>query len=364
MASEEVIYTIAYMLICLCLVVPPNEFRSAGLTIQNIFSEWLGSENLDFVRYHIKRSTATILFHSILPLGYFLGYCFCLSNYDIILQPWKLPFTWQIATVISVILPIVASLLYFYWSRNDWKTHPIAVRVGHHGDSWQSIAAQIDVEFRRIDKFQTGPPGRRVIVTDSWVLQTSAYTLDIAQQEDVHLNTLESQNFNYTDESPVGVQFISLKVLSVNQNISPFVIRINAAEYSDFKAKLRTPIINVRNVIIQETLTERFSEAFREQVISNGVYRLTAGSEAPVSCIGCMQVQANIKLTKRCDEDNGGDCVSCNCRPMWCLTCMSKWFASRQNQDSPQQWMAGKSPCPTCRSKFCMLDVRLVAIPQ
>ncbi|XP_033125524.1 E3 ubiquitin-protein ligase TM129-like [Anneissia japonica] len=363
MASEEVIYTIAYMLISVCLVVPPNEFRAAGLTIQNIFSDWLGSEDIDFVRYHIKRSTATILFHSFLPLGYLLGYAFCFSNSDL-LQPWKLQLFWQISITVSILLPLISGILSYYWSQNDWKKHPIALRASYHGDSWQSVAAIIDVEFRRIDKFQTGPPGRRVIVTDSWILQTSTYLMDIARQDDVHLNTIESQNFNFTDESTVGVQYISLNVISVNPNISQFTIRMNATEYGDFKAKLRTQIINVRNIIIQETITERFAEAFRQQVVSNGVYRLPAGSQEPDSCIGCMQVPANIKLTKLCDDNNVGDCVSCNCRPMWCLTCMSKWFASRQSQDSPQNWMSSKSPCPTCRSKFCMLDVRLVAMTR
>ena len=53
-------------------------------------------------------------------------------------------------------------------------------------------------------------------------------------------------------------------------------------------------------------------------------------------------------------------CQTCRCRPLWCLHCMGKWFASRQDQNTPHTWMAGTAPCPMCRSVFCMLDILLV----
>jgi len=73
-----------------------------------------------------------------------------------------------------------------------------------------------------------------------------------------------------------------------------------------------------------------------------------------------MQVQANIKLQKLCGSTGEGECVPCYCRPMWCIDCMGKWYASRQDQQQPDQWLASTSPCPTCRAKFCMLDVCLI----
>lgn len=77
-------------------------------------------------------------------------------------------------------------------------------------------------------------------------------------------------------------------------------------------------------------------------------------------CIGCMQTSANIKLLKNCQEPNEGECQQCYCRPMWCLTCMGKWFASRQDQQHPETWLASRVPCPTCRAKFCILDVCVI----
>lgn len=55
-------------------------------------------------------------------------------------------------------------------------------------------------------------------------------------------------------------------------------------------------------------------------------------------CIGCMTSEASVKLTKNCtDRDasneivNGAPvrkCVSCKCRPLWCVDCMGKWLVN------------------------------------
>ena len=76
MASVQLVYTVAYVLISICLIAPPTEFVSAGLTVQNVMSNFLGSEDMNFIYYHIRRTAATVLFHSILPLGL---YCLWLS---------------------------------------------------------------------------------------------------------------------------------------------------------------------------------------------------------------------------------------------------------------------------------------------
>ena len=64
-----IVFTLAYGLVSLCFVAPPREFVSAGFTVQNIMSSYLGSEDMDFVGYHLKRTTSTLLLHSLLPLG-------------------------------------------------------------------------------------------------------------------------------------------------------------------------------------------------------------------------------------------------------------------------------------------------------
>lgn len=75
-----------------------------------------------------------------------------------------------------------------------------------------------------------------------------------------------------------------------------------------------------------------------------------------------MQAEPNIKLQKKCDDvpvadHEHGRCTNCYCRPMWCVDCMAKWFASRQNQHEKDVWLQQKATCPMCRATFCMLDV-------
>ncbi|XP_070540927.1 E3 ubiquitin-protein ligase TM129-like [Ptychodera flava] len=354
--STEFIFTLGYWLVALCLAVPPQEFQSAGLTIQNLLSHWLGSEELHFVYYHMKRTTATVVFHSLIPIGYYIGLAIAVPDLDL----WNISqvrLLWKVYLICSVIFCIVSCSLAFYWSRKKWNNHPIAIKLGYLGDAWRAVASSVNIEFRRIDKFASGPIGRRVIVTDSWVIKTTTYSIDIAHQGDVHLTLEESQTHDIHYESNTTVQFLNIRVDSVNPHTKSFKVRLNSIEYNDLKDKLSAPIRNVRNILIHQSLTDKFLETFRDQVQLNPVYHLPSNAVDLDPCIGCMQSTANIKLQKLCDNPDRGDCVQCYCRPMWCLECMSKWFASRQNQNEPQTWLSSKSPCPTCRAKFCILDV-------
>ena len=69
MESPDLVFTVVYVLMAMCFISPPTEFVSAGLTVQNILAPILGSEDMFFIQYHIKRTTATLLIHSLLPLG-------------------------------------------------------------------------------------------------------------------------------------------------------------------------------------------------------------------------------------------------------------------------------------------------------
>ena len=48
MASEELIFTLAYIILTVCFIHPPTEFVSAGLTVQNLLANFLGSEDMNF----------------------------------------------------------------------------------------------------------------------------------------------------------------------------------------------------------------------------------------------------------------------------------------------------------------------------
>ncbi|WAR22491.1 TM129-like protein [Mya arenaria] len=311
------LFTFMYFFFSALLVAPPTEFISAGLTIQNVLSRYLGSEQIGFVYFHIKRTSATLL------------HC-----------PGSVcPSAATLHTLVGTFLVPAACLVVLYWSQNKWDNHPIARQLDNLKEpesNWRAVASSVNVEFRRIDKFTSGPPtGRRIIVTDSWVIKTSTYFVHVAHQSDIHLSLSATEEHNISYEN----------------------MTLNALDYKDLKEKLQSPVRNARNIVIRQTLSEQFLHAFAEQISLNPEVD---------TCIGCMQKQSDINLYKRCEspepgqpvpEGSGEPCVQCYCRPMWCLECMGKWFASRQDQQRPDTWLGSKSPCPTCRAVFCILDV-------
>ncbi|XP_018410267.1 PREDICTED: E3 ubiquitin-protein ligase TM129 [Nanorana parkeri] len=361
MESPAVTFTLAYVVFAVCFVFTPNEFHSAGITVQNLLSGWLGSEDLSFIHYHIRRTTATVLVHSLLPLGYYVGMCFAAPENNLY-YVYTASEGWKAFALMAVALPTLMSLLALYWSQKRWSNHPLARTLAHHAlprSGWRVVASSINTEFRRIDKFATGVPGARVIVTDTWVMKVTTYRVYVAQQQDIHLTVTESRQHELTPDSNTPIQFITIRVASINPNVRPFDIRLNSTEYGELKEKLHAPIRNAANVVIHQTLSDLFLETFRSLVEANSFYQLPSSQELE-PCIGCMQTSANIKLVKNCHEPNDGECQQCYCRPMWCLTCMGKWFASRQDQQHPETWLSSQVPCPTCRAKFCIVDVCIV----
>lgn len=71
-ATLFVIYTFGYIFFCLLMIAPPTEFVAAGLTVQNVLSSFLGSEEMGFIYYHLRRTAATVLVHSCFPLGWYI----------------------------------------------------------------------------------------------------------------------------------------------------------------------------------------------------------------------------------------------------------------------------------------------------
>ncbi|XP_044061618.1 E3 ubiquitin-protein ligase TM129 isoform X2 [Siniperca chuatsi] len=383
MESPELTFTLAYIVFSLCFVFTPNEFRSAGLTIQNLFSSWLGSEDVGFTQYHVRRTSITVLVHSALPLGYYMGMCVAAPEKNLG-YVHQVSDSWRAFLLLSLCLQLASWTLVIYWSRRRWHNHPISRTLQAHvqppHSSWGSVATSINSEFRRIDKFATGAPGARVIVTDSWVLKASwsrlylfpvgprlcsphvvtTYHVHMALQSECHVTVTESRQHQLSPDSASPAQILTLRVDSINPAVRPFDIRLNSTEYAELREKLHAPIRNSANVVIHQTISELFLETFRAQVDLNQRYTLPSGQEME-PCIGCMQVPANTKLLRLCHvEGADNECQQCFCRPMWCLSCLGRWFASRQDQQRPETWLSSRVPCPTCRAKFCILDICVV----
>lgn len=365
MENPELSFTFAYLVFSLCFVFTPNEFRSAGLTVQNLFSSWLGSEDVGFIQYHVRRTSITVLVHSALPLGYYMGMCIAAPEKSLG-YIYQASDSWRAVLLLSLCLQLVSWTLVIYWSRRHWHNHPISRALQAHirppHSSWGSVAASINTEFRRVDKFATGAPGARVIVTDSWVLKVTTYYVYMALQSECHVTVTESRQHQLSPDSASPTQILTLRVNSINPTVRPFDIRLSSTEYAELREKLHAPIRNSANVVIHQTMSDLFLETFKAQVELNQQYNPPSGQEME-PCIGCMQVPASTKLVKLCQAegaDHESECQQCFCRPMWCLSCLGRWFASRQDQQRPETWLSSRVPCPTCRAKFCILDICVV----
>ncbi|XP_049340102.1 E3 ubiquitin-protein ligase TM129 isoform X5 [Astyanax mexicanus] len=229
---ERVEYTLGYIVFTVCVLFTPNEFRSAGLTVQNLFSSWIGSEDIGFIQFHLRRTALTLLIHCALPLGYYVGMCLAAPEENLF-SIHSASSGWQLYFGLSATLQLFSVALVFYWSRNGWSNHPISHTLSKFAlpqSSWRSVASSINTEFRRIEKFATGPPDARVIVTDTWVMKVTVYRLHVTLQQDAHLTVIDSKQHDMSPDSGTPVQILTLRVASINPNIKSFDIR-RASEY-------------------------------------------------------------------------------------------------------------------------------------
>uniref|UniRef100_A0A8C5SIK6 Transmembrane protein 129, E3 ubiquitin ligase n=1 Tax=Laticauda laticaudata TaxID=8630 RepID=A0A8C5SIK6_LATLA len=268
-------FTLAYLVLAVCFVFPPSEFHLAGLTVQNLLGSWLGSEDVAFVHYHLRRGTGTLLAHAALPLGYYLGMCvvapekqlFTISQAS---EPWKIFFAG------ALLLLVLAVTFAYYWSRDGWSHHPLvrtlsAFALPPHAN-WRAVALSINAEFRRIDKFATGPPGARLIVTDSWILKVTTYSFNAALQQDLQLTVIDSRQQDLLLDANMPAQFLTIRVASADPRVKAFDIRLNSSEYGELQDKLRAPIQNGANVVIHQSLSDLFLETFSSLVERNPPY--------------------------------------------------------------------------------------------
>ncbi|KAK3912130.1 E3 ubiquitin-protein ligase TM129 [Frankliniella fusca] len=362
MTSPSVYFSLFYVVLTLCIIFPPPEFKSAGLTLEAIFQKWLGSENEMFIQYHVKRTTMNLFLHSMVPFGYILGleYVRAYSYADVeqqLLPTWS--YSWKIYVVTATLIPLTVCALFFWWFPNLWRNHPISRKLAVYanpGATWWAVASDINIEFRRVNKITIQSSSVvRVVATDNWVIKISPYTLDVAHQSDTALILSSADVHPWSPHINDNVQFVNIEVKPTRQNAQPFKIRLNALDLKDLQNRITRPITVLENVRVQGSLIDRFLETFSDEVAKNPVY---STSEELESCIGCMQVTANVKLRKMCEEEpaHRDNCTNCYCRPMWCVDCMARWFASRQDKE-PATWLSSKCSCPLCRARFCILDV-------
>lgn len=83
------------------------------------------------------------------------------------------------------------------------------------------------------------------------------------------MTVIATEDHDFSHESSVAVQYLNIRVASINPAVKPFVIRLLSTDYGELREKIQAPIRNARNIIIHQSLTDRFLEAFRQQVEEN-----------------------------------------------------------------------------------------------
>ncbi|XP_045459913.1 E3 ubiquitin-protein ligase TM129 [Melitaea cinxia] len=347
----DVLVTLFYILFAICVVHPPAEFVSAGFTIPQLFDNFLGSENTNFVGYHMKRTTITALIHSALPVGYVVT-LWCAGQRG----------EWMLASFAAMmIIPGLVILKLVSWWEHKSK-HPIVKPLIPYvtpGIDWRVIAADLNTQFRSVDKVSIPLSATsKFVVTQIWLIKLTQYGLNLVKQSDCTLVATAADRHNLSTTGEDEVQYVNIEVIPTRDDIEKFSFRISTTSLRELQPRLDRAVRVPENISLLPTLIERFIEVFKQHIEENPVYITDQELEL---CIGCMQNTADVKLNRRCDpqenvEEPYRPCEQCNCRVLWCCSCMARWWVSRAG-GPPSSWLAARGSCPVCRAVFCLLDV-------
>ncbi|VDL97568.1 unnamed protein product [Schistocephalus solidus] len=448
LSGTDVVLTMSYALFAFGLIVPPDVLLASGLTLENLFHRWLGSEEISFVTYHLRRTIMVRLVAGFLPLGYFLFMMFFASTS---LATYLLG---GIGLSLSLALVIFTHVCTVWYARGTWEGHPtvrnlceIVKRVqetpptegdppelellrslsslrylkcrssvfyGRHSvssgsaykllitafcitttdNSWQSVASHIDAECRRLEKFTaysgrgliSSWPGRRFLVTNSWILFSHASTFKpifqfmgrlcaMVVDSQTLLDTQTTTMSGHPAGENLGTQTMAtVRIVDSENGLCQLSVVIPVGDLEELRTYLQFPLIVAQGVVLEPTIVQQFLTAFLRLVAENPTVRppadmvrilcrnvLCAHHELE-SCIGCMSQTVNACLRRNCVSAPEAHCGVCHCRPMWCASCLGRWFASRVTEahKPTSEWLSCRVPCPTCRAAFCIRDVALL----
>nr|CDS26084.1 Transmembrane protein 129 [Hymenolepis microstoma] len=241
------------------------------------------------------------------------------------------------------------------------------------------VVSSIDKEFRMMEKFvafsgrglTSSWSGRRIVVTPSWILYSHrtkflpiSQLLDRIQAVVVATRCINNQTLSPDGDEeressdPLlgsGVVMATIRIADMDSGVCLLSFDLPANEIESFRTHLRCQLAFAQGVSLEPSIIQRFLDVFTAAVHENDSIECPLSMELE-RCIGCLTTQTNVALRRFCGSS---ECGSCQCRPMWCETCLGRWFASRlANARVPtSDWLGSRVPCPTCRSQLCVRDI-------
>ena len=197
----------------------------------------------------------------------------------------------QIKLSLSFIIATTLLLMVYNWSRDNYALHPICIQLkklanlpentASTNSVWKAIANEINIEFRRIEKFSSGTFYNRIYVTDTWFLKVNLYGLIICKHQDSEFILTHSNDIHLTYDGTPSIQYLNILVKSMANNdvnsftyFKPFYIFLNSLEYKDFNDKLNRPVKEACNIIIKQSLPDQFLDAVLKPITFNLFYDL------------------------------------------------------------------------------------------
>lgn len=164
---------------------------------------------------------------------------------------FEMSILWKIGFAGAISLPLSSAVCIYFWSLNGWKNHPIwkRLRAAVSGE-WRgdSIASAINTEIRRPTVFSSGHYSQKVsrislyyelskcsvvnafiiqqiYVTENWIMKVGTYNLDVVHQMNCVLSLHACDEFELSESSPHGAQYLQIDIRPVNNAVKPFKIR-------------------------------------------------------------------------------------------------------------------------------------------
>ncbi|GMT07038.1 hypothetical protein PENTCL1PPCAC_29212, partial [Pristionchus entomophagus] len=340
-----------FSLFSIAMIWPPDEFVSSGATFEHLFWRWIGDFSLNVVEYQMRKILVNRVCVMCLP-GIFAVY--------IILNVTPTALSTYVATACLASMIVGLAYALFTVSTNFSQMRQMKELALYGGDI-HLLMAEITREYLEFANFAVSfAHSSKVVVGSHWLIHITRFDFTVVNLSDVEFQVVRSTTVDLNIERPNDqLQFLIIEAKIRHKNIKSFRFRVRTDQFRDLQERVAAPIGMARNVILHQSLNERFVKAFVDCIDKNPrVLYSRMGELEP--CFGCSTEIPDVKIEKRCVNpivEGARECRQCFCRPMWCVGCLGRIFAAKQDQDRPEGWLDGQGTCPTCRAEFCMLDV-------